>query len=142
MTDKTLIQTKTESNKIKILEYLTESGNISFSCKRAGISRETYYRWLDEDRPFSAKAFEAIDSGKTFINDLAHSHLVKNIQNGDMQAIRFQLSNCHPDYRPKMPMRDGIEPVNRIELYDAKDHPDFKDKEIKPCEIIDLLNKT
>ena len=136
MTRKTLAQLKTDRSKSKMLEYLTDSGNISFSCKRTGISRETYYRWIDEDRPFGAKALEAIDFGKTFINDLAHSHLVQHIQNGHMQAIRFQLSNCHPDYRPKVPMRETPDPVDRIELYKASDHADFKDKGIEPFETI------
>ncbi len=138
MTRKTVAQLKMDNSKSKMLEYLTESGNISFSCKRTGISRETYYRWIDEDRPFGAKAFEAIDLGKTFINDLAHSYLVKHIQNGDMQAIRFQLSNCHPDYRPKAPMKEQSEPVSRIELYKASDHPDFKDKGIEPFQTINV----
>ena len=141
MARKTVAQLKTEASKKQVLEYLAESGNISFSCKRAGISRETYYRWIDEDRPFSASALESISSGKSFINDLAHTHLVKNIQQGDMQAIRFQLSNCHPDYRPKAPMKDEVEPVSRIELFDAHQHPDLQGKIIEPYQTTDLTKQ-
>lgn len=90
------------SQQEKVIEFLTESGNISFACKRAGISRETYYRWADTPR-FSKKASAAIKLGKSFVNDLAHTQLIRNIQEGDMQAIRFQLANCHPDYKPKPP---------------------------------------
>ncbi len=85
----------------KLLEALAESGNVSFACKRAGISRDTYYRWRKEDEDFTDKAVLAIASGKEFVNDLAHSQLIRNIQNGDMGAIKFQLSNCHEDYHPK-----------------------------------------
>jgi hypothetical protein len=35
------------------------------------------------------------------VNDLAHNQLIRNIQNGDMGAIKFQLANCHEDYHPK-----------------------------------------
>ena len=94
---------RTSRTKQKLLEYLMESGNVSYSCKRAGISRETYYQWRSDDRIFSYKADEAIVHGKSFVNDLAHTQLILNIQKADMQAVRFQLVNCHEDYRPKAP---------------------------------------
>lgn len=85
----------------KLLEALAESGNVSFACKRAGVSRDTFYRWKKDDDEFADKAMLAIGSGKEFVNDLAHSQLIRNIQNGDMGAIKFQLGNCHDDYHPK-----------------------------------------
>lgn len=85
----------------KLLEALAESGNVSFACKRVGVSRDTYYRWRKEDEEFLLKVEVAIASGKEFVNDLAHNQLIRNIQNGDMGAIKFQLGNCHEDYHPK-----------------------------------------
>ena len=85
----------------KLLEALAESGNVSFACKKAGVSRDTYYRWRKEDEEFHDKVGTAIASGKEFVNDLAHNQLIRNIQNGDMGAIKFQLANCHEDYHPK-----------------------------------------
>jgi hypothetical protein len=85
----------------KLLEALAESGNVSFACKKAGVSRDTYYRWRKEDDNFAHKVVLAIGSGKEFVNDLAHNQLIRNIQNGDMGAIKFQLANCHEDYHPK-----------------------------------------
>jgi len=85
----------------KLLEALAESGNVSFACKRAGVSRDTFYRWRKDDDEFEDKTTLAIGSGKEFVNDLAHSQLIRNIQNGDMGAIKFQLGNCHDDYLPK-----------------------------------------
>ena len=54
-----------------------------------------------EDEDFAEKAVLSIYSGKEFMNDLAHAQLIRNIQNGDMGAIKFQLGNCHDDYLPK-----------------------------------------
>lgn len=105
----------------KVLEHLAEYGNISYSCKRAGISRETYYKWR-ENRVFAYNADIAIDLGKSFVNDLAQTHLVQNIQQGDMQAVRFQLVSCHPDYqpkRPRMPDEDIPMPVTTIAITPA-----------------------
>ena len=85
----------------KVLEHLAESGNISFACKRAGISRETFYRWRKDDEGFAEKADASICDGKEFVNDLAHSKLMQSINEGYFPAVKFQLVNCHKDYHPK-----------------------------------------
>ena len=94
------IEARIKRQQDKLVEFLAESGNVSFACKRAGVSRDTYYRWRYEDE-FAMQADISIASGKEFVNDLAHSQLIRNIQNGDMGAIKFQLGNCHDDYLPK-----------------------------------------
>jgi len=80
---------------------LSESGNISFACKRAGVSRETYYRWRKDSEEFTLKYDSAVSSGKEFVNDLAHSKLMQSINEGYFPAVKFQLMNCHDDYHPK-----------------------------------------
>jgi len=100
--------------KDKLLGHLRESGNISFACKRAGMSRETYYEWRN-DADFAEGCDAAIETGKCFVNDLAHNHLVRNIQDGHMGAIKFHLMSCHPDYlRPRPPVT--VPPVSQIEI--------------------------
>lgn len=108
---------RTRKSKQKLLEHLTESGNISYACKRAGISRETYYKWKEDDALFAFDAEAAVEYGKNFVNDLAHTQLILNIQKGDMQAVRFQLASCHPDYQPKKPRNPDaskLVPVTKI----------------------------
>ena len=115
----TKIEQRISEQKQKVLEFLEESGNVSFACKRSGISRETYYRWK-EDAGFEAMADVAIDYGKSFVNDLAHTQLVRKIQEGDMQAIRFHLANCHDDYRSKLPDRiERVVPITAVEIIQA-----------------------
>lgn len=89
-----------QKQQAKILEHLAESGNVSYACKRVGISRETYYRWRDVDA-FAVLSDAAIRDGKAFVNDLAHTKLMQSIQDGYFPAVKFQLSNCHDDYHPK-----------------------------------------
>jgi len=89
-----------QKQQAKILECLAESGNVSYACKRVGISRETYYRWRDVDE-FAVASDEAIRDGKEFVNDLAHTKLMQSIQEGYFPAVKFQLVNCHDDYHPK-----------------------------------------
>ena len=45
--------------KTNFLEAYAETGNILLSCKAAGISRTTYYKWQEKDEEFSFKAHQA-----------------------------------------------------------------------------------
>ena len=110
------IKARADKLKRKLLENLTESGNISYACKRTGISRETFYKWK-EDPLFAFDADAACDYGKSYVNDLAHTQLIRNIQDGNMQAVRFQLASCHPDYQPRKPRNPDagkLVPVTKI----------------------------
>jgi hypothetical protein len=108
--------------KDKLLGFLRDSGNISYSCKRAGISREAYYLWR-EDETFALEADVAIDYGKGFVNDLAHTQLIQNIQQGNMGAVKFQLISCHPDYQPRKPWprepKDTVAPITEIHIHEV-----------------------
>lgn len=33
------------SRKLKVFQHASESGNVAFTCRYFGISRETYYQW-------------------------------------------------------------------------------------------------
>lgn len=112
----------------KVLEYLAKSGNISYACKRAGISRDTFYSWKKEDKLFAGNANLSIVYGKNSVNDLAHTQLIRLIQNGNMQAVRFQLSSCHDDYKPRRARpSEEVEgenplPITAIYFTDPPDH--------------------
>ena len=56
------------------------------ACKQANISRQTYYRWI-EDESFS----ELCDNVKEGLIDLAENQLLNKIKKGDITAIIFFL---------------------------------------------------
>lgn len=118
-----VVEQRILSQKEKLLEHLTESGNVSFACKRVGLERKTFYRWIEADADFSNEADTAIALGKSFVNDLAHTQLIRKMQEGDMQAVRLQLVSCHPDYRirPPIKMEDHPGPVAVINITQAPD---------------------
>jgi hypothetical protein len=122
-------QERTSRMQRKVLEHLAQSGNVSYSCKRAGINRDTYYAWKQEDKLFAHDAVLAINYGKDFVNDLAHTQLIANIQKGDMKAVRFQLISCHDDYRPRRaraPVESedqNFEPIRAIIISTAPPRP-------------------
>ena len=95
---------KRNRKEIPFLEQLNKIPNISLACEKVGLSRNTIYRWCQEDPDFKNRLDEAIDSGTDSINDLAGSKLFSKINAGDMRAIVYWLDNNKKTYmrpRPK-----------------------------------------
>lgn len=79
---------------------LSETPLVSLACKKTGISRSTFYRWYKDDIKFRELVLETLDSGRKNITDLAESMLIKEIQRGNMNSIRFWLQHNEPRYKP------------------------------------------
>ncbi|MFA7049647.1 MAG: hypothetical protein WC164_00835 [Patescibacteria group bacterium] len=92
------IKNKRELKKI-IPTLLEKNPIIAFVCQKTGISRQTYYRWLEECNKFKSDCESAILDGKQNINDLAYSKLVELIKSSNITAIIFWLKNNHPDFK-------------------------------------------
>ena len=79
--------TKAKRKQAALLAYEKTMGNISATCKEVGISRETFYRWMREDKKFETKVSEV---GEANI-DFAESMLLKNIREGKETSLIFFL---------------------------------------------------
>lgn len=78
----------TERKKEKFLQaYKNSLGIVSAACEVAGVSRKTYYRWIESDEEFAAKVEDMAD----FQCDFVESKLLKKIEEGDTTAIIFYL---------------------------------------------------
>lgn len=66
--------------------YELSLANISTACKRMGISRQTYYNWL-EDSDFS----EQVTNIQEGLLDFAESMLLKKIKEGGTTELIFFL---------------------------------------------------
>lgn len=102
--------------KSKFVEYLRETPPVNLACKKAGVSRATYYRWYKDDREFRESIQKVIRQGRANINDLAEATLIKMIKGENFSAIRFWLQHNNSRY---VPLRTTyIEPVqhNHINL--------------------------
>lgn len=87
------------TKKRRVIKELLLVPIVQLACKRAGVSRATYYRWLKEDSKFALEYDEALVKGIQSINDLAESKLIHRVNEGDMRAISFWLSNNKENYR-------------------------------------------
>lgn len=93
---------KTKEQKRVFLEQLPKYPIVQVACEKSGVGRSTYYAWRKSDKKFAKGADEAIASGTFFINDMAESKLIQNIQNGNNTAIIFWLKNHHDSYNERI----------------------------------------
>lgn len=93
---------KTKKQKQAFLEQLPKYPIVQVACEKSGIGRSTYYAWRKDDKEFAKEADKAIKNGEYFINDMAESKLVQNIQSGNNTAIIFWLKNHHKSYNERI----------------------------------------
>lgn len=107
------------------LEQLKNIPNISLACEKVGLSRNTVYRWCNDDEEFKKRVDSAMNDGVESINDLAESKLISSINNGNMRAIEYWLTNNKKTYIKPRP-RDFWEmykepnPIFGIEILPAQ----------------------
>ncbi|MEI6528669.1 MAG: hypothetical protein WCO10_03310 [bacterium] len=85
----------------KIITALSETPLISFACKKAGISRATFYRWKKDNKDFRDRVDVVLEHGREHISEMCEAALIKEAKNGNMVAIRFWLSNNEKRYLPR-----------------------------------------
>jgi hypothetical protein len=72
--------------RVEFLKHLEQClGIVTNACRRAGISREIYYYWMDTDPDF-AKAVGKIDP---VVHDFVETKLLQNIQEGKEASIIY-----------------------------------------------------
>jgi len=118
--------TKTDINKKAMLEAMEKAlGVVTTACKRVGISRDTYYRWYNQDEKFR----KAIDDLENVALDFAESKLHEQINDNNTAATIFYL-------KTKGKKRGYVE---RTEHDISNKRPDLS--ELSTQDIISLLNE-
>ena len=99
-----------KENKFKqtIIKELKEMPIIQFACKKAGISRATYYRWRSKSKKFSKEADKALMEGESLITDMGESQLIQMIRDKNFQAIQLWLRHHHPKYGNKVELTGNL----------------------------------
>lgn len=100
--NKSIIETRQERDKELLIEKLRKTPIIQVACQQTGIGRATYYRWRKEDQEFAKTTDEAIEEGKSLINDMAESQLISAIKERSMTGIIFWLKHHHSAYGNKL----------------------------------------
>lgn len=92
---------KSKSAKQFLLE-LAKVPIVQVACEKAGLSRNTVYRWRKEDKDFEKKMDQALVDGVALVNDMSESQLLTLIKEKNFPAVRFWLNKRHPAYKDKL----------------------------------------
>lgn len=112
----TTIEERQKKDKQAIIEALKEMPIARVACKRAGVSRATYYRWRNEDKRFLQECYVAISIGIEAINEMSDSQLIALIGEKSLQAIKWWQQHNHERYgakarpNPIAEVFEGLEP--------------------------------
>ena len=105
----------TISDKKRFLDiFKSKDAHISNACIASKISRQTYYRWL-EDEEFS----QAIEDVKEGLKDDTEGWLIKACKDGNITAIIFRCKTLCKDR--------GYHETHHIELIRPIEEIDFED---------------
>lgn len=85
------------------------------ACHNAGVSRATYYRWVNEDPEFAENVDQAISEGIDLVSDKAESNIIKRINEGDMAASKYWLDNRRKAYKkPRKPQETDEKKIKTL----------------------------
>jgi hypothetical protein len=119
---KTLVETRRTADKAKLIEQLKKMPIVQIATDRAGISRATYYRWLDEDLTFRDDAVSAINEGESFISDKSEGQLLALIGEKHFGAIKTYLQHHNEKYSQGKGL--GGRPDRKLRVIMLHDHED------------------
>ena len=108
--------------KLKLLESFRIIPIIDISCKRIGISRATYYRWLENDPVFQESAMGALVEGENFISDKSEAQLITLIGEKNLGAIKHWLEHHNDRYAKGKGL--GGRPDRKIRVIMLHDYED------------------
>ena len=95
--------------KSKLLEQLRRVPIVEAACQKAGISRQTFYRWKFEDAEFAKEVEKAIEDGRMLVSDLSESQVLSLIRDKNWQAISFWLKHHHPSYKTRIQIEGSLQ---------------------------------
>lgn len=83
-----------------VFAELRKNSVMTVACQKAGVSRSTIYRWMDNEPEFKNMIYEAISEGRETINDMAESVIIKKIRSENLNAAKYYLSHNNDRYQP------------------------------------------
>jgi hypothetical protein len=90
---------------VRFLKVYRECGNVKASCAAAGISRQTYYTWRDQDEVFAAELPDAREDACDTLELAAHERAVKGVESYVISQGRMvyeEIPAFNEDGTPKL----------------------------------------
>lgn len=102
-TNKKEEQERTTKKKALFIEEFKKSfGIITVACLRAGIQRDTYYDWINNDYVFKAQCDAVGDIQTDFVVDKLLIMIADSTTKGHEGAVKFYLSRVSSKFKEKL----------------------------------------
>ena len=117
------------------LETFQKSFSITKSCESAGVSRWTYYRWLEKDEKFKQKMQEIEEMRLDFAETILNEEMFKK---KNLRAILWFLERKGKNrgYAPKLETEHSGEVNNIIKVEIVDTEGEKKTMKVKDCKVI------
>lgn len=116
------LRDKRDTRKKRFTNALTAQGTVYHAAQAAGVSRQTAYRWRDEDQEFAFEWEQALENAV----DGVENALYKRALAGEVIPAIFYLKAHRPIYRDRLNI--NVEQVkSEIEerIAQLREHADF-----------------
>lgn len=100
-----------KKNKIRdlFLEQLRKVPIVQVACEKVSVSRNSVYRWRNEDAKFKEEMELALAEGEALVNDMSENQLLSLIREKDFKAISFWLRHRNSKFKDKVEVTAKIE---------------------------------
>ncbi len=86
----------------QFLDELRKVPIVQVACEKTGLSRNSIYRWRNEDAEFRKAMEEAIAEGEELVNDMSEGQLLTLIKEKNWSAISFWLRKRNPKFKDRL----------------------------------------
>lgn len=100
-----MVKPSRDHKKQLLLRELANMPIVEVACKRASVSRASYYRWRNEDEEFKQASDQALMNATELMSDMAESQLLNSIKDGNMTGIIFWLKSHREAYSNRLAIR-------------------------------------
>lgn len=115
---------KKDKVKDAFLEQIRKVPIIQVACEKVGISRNSVYRWKNEDPEFEKELTKALEEGEALVNDMSENQLLVLIREKNWHAISFWLRKRNPKFKDKIevevkPKQEELTPEQEATVREA-----------------------
>lgn len=105
-----------KKNRVKeeFLNHLRKVPIVQVACEKVGVSRNSVYRWKNDDEKFREEMDQAIAEGEALVNDLTENQLLSLIKEKEWSAISFWLRHRNPKFRDHVEVTAKIENKGKL----------------------------
>lgn len=99
---------KKNKKRDEFLVQLRKIPIVQVACEKSGISRNSVYRWRNDDEEFRKEMEAALIEGEALVNDMSESQLLSMIRDRNWSAISFWLRHRNPKFRDRLEVTANI----------------------------------